>query len=352
MKNVLINATSLDAVGALTILNQYTDNLAKKSEDDKEYYVFVPDACIIKELKSNIHYIKNSKNPSYKGRNYWNSIGMKKWCKNNRINPYEIFSMQNYYPFGFGNKKFFKRLYLHQSIPFFDYKWRLFKKEERVLWFYKNIYYFLIKWSVKKSNQVIVQTEWFKKQLVKIFNIDKEKIIVEKPVLNKIDPKNYNKYTELKGQLKLFYPASEFIYKNHEILYKAMDIIVNEYNFKNIVLYLTLEDSNNYVLDFIKKYNLSDNIILTGILDYEQVMHYYKTVDVLVFPSKIETFGLPLIEAQYFNLPIIASDLELYREVIGNYSGDVVYCKYDDARKWADSIIFLSVNDRSIMRHK
>lgn len=337
-RNILVNATSLSSGGALTILNQYISELFIKSEDEKEYYVFVPDTCTTNGTKSNIHFIRNSENPLYKKRNYWNSIGMKKWCGVNEVIPYEVFSMQNYYPFGFGSKKVFKRVYLHQPIPFFNYKWSFFKKEEKALWFYKNIYYFLIKRSVKQSDQVIVQTEWFKNQVVNKFNIARGNIVVEKPVLSQINPNEYNPI-DLKGELKLFYPASNVVYKNHEILYRAMDIVVNEYGFKDVVLYLTLEDTDSVTLDFIKKYGLRENIILTGKLDYEQVMSYYKTVDALVFPSKIETFGLPLIESQYFNLPIIASDLDLYREVIGDYTGDVVYCRHDDAKKWADSIM-------------
>ena len=337
-KNVLVNATSLSSGGALTILNQYTSDLFVNSEKEKSYYIFVPDTCVVKEFKDNIHYIKNSENTFYRSRNYWNYIGMRKWCVANKVDPFEVFSMQNYYPFGFNDEKVFKRLYLHQPIPFFDYRWNPFKKREKALWFYKNIYYFLIKRSVKQSDQVIVQTEWFKNQVVNKFNIARGNIVVEKPVLSQINPNEYNPI-DLKGKLKLFYPASNVVYKNHEILYRAMNIVVNEYGFKDVVLYLTLGDTDSVALDFIKKYGLRENIILTGKLDYEQVMSYYKTVDALVFPSKIETFGLPLIESQYFNLPIIASDLDLYREVIGDYTGDVVYCRHDDAKKWADSIM-------------
>lgn len=339
-KIVLVNATSLDSGGALTILNQYINDLFIKAEDDEEYYIFVPDTCKINKLRDNIHFIKNSENPFYKSRNYWNSKGLKKWCDYNKIECHELFSMQNYYPFGFLRKKINKRLYLHQPVPFFKYKWSIFKKNERLLWFYKSIYYHLIKRSVKQSNKIIVQTEWLKKQVVKKLNIEGEKVVVERPILNLIDPKKYKPISNLEGRVKLFYPASEVAYKNHDILFKSLDILVNEYNIKDVVLYLTMVNETNKNAQYqIKKYNLQDNVIFTGKINYEQVMRYYKSVDVLVFPSKIETFGLPLIEAQHFDLPIIASDLEIYREVIGEYSGDVVYCGYDDARAWADSIV-------------
>jgi len=60
----------------------------------------------------------------------------------------------------------------------------------------------------------------------------------------------------------------------------------------------------------------------------------------LVFPSYIETFGLPLIEASNFGLPILVSDLDYAREVIGSYKG-VKFLDYKDPKIWAENIIDL-----------
>lgn len=337
-KNILVNATSLASNGGLTILNSYINKLHLEEENDKKYYLFVPDNCQINELKDKIHYIKNSENPFYKNKNYWNLIGMRKWCKKNGLKIHELYSLQNYYPFWMKDKGALKSLYLHQSIPFYDYSWSILKKKERSLWFYKNIYFYLIRKSIKESDKVIVQTEWFKKQIISKLKFDGKKIVVEKPVLNDIDPKKYDTIPDLEGKVKLFYPAGSVVYKNHEILYRAMNILVNEWENKGIVLYLTLDKTDAVAQKYIEMFKLENNIVLTGKLDYEQVMNHYKTVDALVFPSKIETFGLPLVEAQHFGLAIIATDLELYREVIGEYQGKVTYCKCDDAKEWVAAI--------------
>jgi len=99
-----------------------------------------------------------------------------------------------------------------------------------------------------------------------------------------------------------------------------------------------LDQSSMTAVRFIEKFRLENNVVLIGKLNYQQVMDYYKSVSALVFPSKIETFGLPLVEAQQFKLPIIASDMELYREVIGAYDGSVVYCDNDKPHEWAKAI--------------
>ena len=45
----------------------------------------------------------------------------------------------------------------------------------------------------------------------------------------------------------------------------------------------------------------------------------YSTSDVIVFPSKLETWGLPLTEAKAYNKRILAADLPYAREAIGDY---------------------------------
>jgi len=122
-----------------------------------------------------------------------------------------------------------------------------------------------------------------------------------------------------------------------------MDIIVNHHKIDDVVLYRTLDTGSPTASRYIKEYNLHKDIVLTGKLSYEEVIGYYKSASALAFPSKIETFGLPLIEAQQFGLPIIASDLELYREVIGAYDGSVVYCDSDKPHEWAKAIVELRV---------
>ena len=42
----------------------------------------------------------------------------------------------------------------------------------------------------------------------------------------------------------------------------------------------------------------------------------YKSSSALIFPSKVESFGLPLIEATQMGLPVLASELDYVRDVI------------------------------------
>lgn len=56
-------------------------------------------------------------------------------------------------------------------------------------------------------------------------------------------------------------------------------------------------------------------------LDDGELVYCYKHSKSLVFPSYVEGFGLPIIEAQHHQLPVLASDTPIHREVGGDSIG-------------------------------
>lgn len=52
--------------------------------------------------------------------------------------------------------------------------------------------------------------------------------------------------------------------------------------------------------------------------NFNKRIKYYSNALALVHPSLSEGFGLPLIEAMHFNLPIIASNIPVFNEILGN----------------------------------
>lgn len=65
----------------------------------------------------------------------------------------------------------------------------------------------------------------------------------------------------------------------------------------------------------------------------------------LLFPSHVEGFGLPPIEAASLGTAVIVPPLPIYRETLGNYP---VYATLDDSYSWMETIIRLAddKNDR------
>ncbi len=63
---------------------------------------------------------------------------------------------------------------------------------------------------------------------------------------------------------------------------------------------------------------LNKQLFIWNDLDDRELVYCYKHSKALVFPSIVEGFGLPIIEAQHFGLPVLASDTPIHREVGGD----------------------------------
>lgn len=151
-----------------------------------------------------------------------------------------------------------------------------------------------------------------------LFSISKENILVAKPTSKIQYNDDGNKFFRNKKKV-FFYPAFPRAFKNFEIIGEACKILQNE-NMTNFKVYLTLDGSENEYAKLIhKKYKDISNMNFLGLLSREEVFDLYKKSDVLIFPSTLETWGLPISEFKVFNKPILLVDLPYAYETLGYY---------------------------------
>jgi glycosyltransferase involved in cell wall biosynthesis len=72
------------------------------------------------------------------------------------------------------------------------------------------------------------------------------------------------------------------------------------------------------ILELIKKLGIKDDVVITGFVEEKDLRTFYKYARIYLNTSYWEGFGLPLIEAYYYKLPIVASDIPIFHEVMGN----------------------------------
>ncbi|MFP4432177.1 MAG: glycosyltransferase family 4 protein [Spirochaetota bacterium] len=75
---------------------------------------------------------------------------------------------------------------------------------------------------------------------------------------------------------------------------------------------------NEEVLAFLKRRNLGQRVVLAGFLDEAEVATLYAQAFAFVFPSLIEGFGMPNLEAMAYGCPVITSDAFAVREVVAD----------------------------------
>ncbi len=90
-------------------------------------------------------------------------------------------------------------------------------------------------------------------------------------------------------------------------------------------------NGNNRIYKEIKRYILKNNLIslilMPGYINKKQAIYYFNNAFAYVFPSIDEGFGIPLIEAMRAHVPIICSDIEIFKEICDD---SVVYFKKQD----------------------
>ena len=184
--------------------------------------------------------------------------------------------------------------------------------------------------NIKKNNYFIVQQDWIRKEFKKAFGI--ENIIVAHPEVNP-EALKIDKNIEIEKN-SFVYPSFPRVFKNFEVICKAAEILENK-NIKNFKVYLTIDGSENiYSKEITKKYNKLECVKFIGLQSRENLMKYYNKTETVIFPSKIETWGLPITEAKEFRKKLILADLPYAHETLGNYQ-NVFFFNPDSAEELA-----------------
>jgi glycosyltransferase involved in cell wall biosynthesis len=115
----------------------------------------------------------------------------------------------------------------------------------------------------------------------------------------------------------LFYIGRVERKKNTDTLLKAFELFHKKHPEVKLVLAGFFGRGGDEIVRQIPD-SVRESVILTGYIDEIIKSVLFKNAKGFVFPSRYEGFGLPLLEAMYYRLPIIASDIPTSREIAGN----------------------------------
>lgn len=92
-----------------------------------------------------------------------------------------------------------------------------------------------------------------------------------------------------------------------------------------------------------ERLGIADRVAELPFLSRGELAALYRRCDLLLQPSEREGFGLPVIEALASGLPVLASDLPVFREVAG---AAVAYAPVGDSAAWAEGMVDLLREER------
>lgn len=64
--------------------------------------------------------------------------------------------------------------------------------------------------------------------------------------------------------------------------------------------------------------DIAEDVILLGYVDDAELRYLYAHARILIYPSRYEGFGRPILEAMLFGTPVLISDIPVLREVAGD----------------------------------
>jgi alpha-1,2-rhamnosyltransferase len=111
--------------------------------------------------------------------------------------------------------------------------------------------------------------------------------------------------------------------KNHEYLLDAFDKVWSKGIRAPLVIVGKIGWLCDHIIERIRTHPQWQKLLfMFNDLNDAELSYCYKVSKALVFPSKYEGFGLPIVEALRENLIVLASDIPVHREVGGEY------CRY------------------------
>lgn len=303
MKTIVVSATNLVEGGPLSILDSLLSSLSSSGSQNYKIIAIVYDKQLC--FHPTIEYIEIKwAKKKWLFRIYCEYIYLKKISK--VLKPDIWISLHDITPNVVADMRV---VYCHNSIIFykpsilsirFNYKEYLFSL------FYRYLYQI----NIKKNDFVIVQQNWIRTRFCKLFDLDRQKVIVAYPEKEKMKGDNIGWTTVNKdSECLFFFPAFPRTFKNFEVICKACEKLGAKgiYNYK--VIYTIKGDENGYARSIYNTYRHIEEIDFRGLISHEDVLCLYNSTDCLLFPSKLETWGLPISEFSVFNKPILAANL-------------------------------------------
>ncbi len=189
------------------------------------------------------------------------------------------------------------------------------------------------------ADKIITVSEFSKNEIKKHFKVNDDKIFIVNSswstnlefdsIKNTLILNNFN----TKPKHYILSVATIHKHKNLQLLIDAFEM----YNQKNsdIKLILVGANGNNKLL------TNNQNIIFTGFISNEDLSFLYQNALIFVFPSLYEGFGTPCLDAQKYKIPLICSDIPVFKEVAGKGALFSKVTKED----FANTIEFAITND-------
>jgi glycosyltransferase involved in cell wall biosynthesis len=155
-----------------------------------------------------------------------------------------------------------------------------------------------------------------KREFIRLFGLREDAIVVAPPSFD--GKEDILTTTNASGQeeYSFLFASAPDSHKNFECICRAAEILKDQLKINDFKVYLTVKgDENKYTKWLFRKWGKrASNVEFIGYLDRTTLYEYYANCRSLIFPSKVEAWGLPITEFAAFNKPVLLADLPYTHE--------------------------------------
>lgn len=324
-KRAFLNSTGLGNYSRTVI-----DALCKQFPQHN-YYAFTPktsDNLYLDQMMahSNLEIIAA---PAFMPKSLWRSWGIVNTIQEKDLNVFH--GLVNELPVNAKRMSCKKVVSIHDLI--FESFPELYKPIDR------KIYHYKFKTACENADTIIAISQFTKQEIINRYQIHPPKIQVVYQAVAKIFKQEYEQHQLQYIQDKYRLPSYFLLQvgtiearKNAKVVLQALK------EMKEDVHFVLVGKPSLYQKELelcISQYNLQKQVTILNNVSYYDLPLIYQLATAFVYPSRIEGFGIPVLEALYSKLPVIAATGSCLEEAGGIFS---LYFQPDDATQLAQQI--------------
>ena len=188
-----------------------------------------------------------------------------------------------------------------------------------IQWLKLRYFKYIEKVAVKNSKVVFTNSQALKDELITLYGNNHVVVsgcgisIQENQILPRVK----------KHPLQLYCVAGFYSHKGHAYVIKLFELLIQKHHLDVVLHFRGNPNEKNYfdsIVDLVKRSSFKERIFIDAYQKQHALRDIYSNASAMILLSEYEGFGLPIIEAQALGVPVICSDIPVFREVTGGYA--------------------------------
>jgi glycosyltransferase involved in cell wall biosynthesis len=199
---------------------------------------------------------------------------------------------------------------------------------DRVFVAHSLFYGFLYSLNIRRNTRVFVQQSWIRDAFIRRFRA--QDVSVSRPAPIQSALVRSHEARRQNGALRQWiYPTFPRHFKNVEVIGEALAILERDSTWQGEVQVTISGDEGAYARYLRRRFGALKSLRFIGRQDASAMGALYANADGLLFPSTLETWGMPITEAQEYGLPMLVADRAYAHETVGTYDGVTFFDPHD-----------------------